>query len=434
MKNLSIFQLILLIVFGVFAIIGVLVFAIAVGGNKDSVVGEVQIWGTLNGEAFSEVVARAGDADANLKGVTYIEKDPATYESELTNALAVGAGPDLFILRQDYAEQDAGKTLPFPPSLLTAAQFQSAYADAASPYLTGAGILALPFLADPLVLYWNRDILNAGGIAKPPSFWDEVLAIAQNKNINIRDNSGGVVKSAIALGEYSNVDNAKDILSALILQSGGGITERDGGGKLIPSLAPQSGSSARGAESALRFFTQFADPSKDYYSWSRGLENSRSAFASGDLALYVGFASEEPVIRRMNPNLSFSIAPMLQVREGGKISNSARVYAFAVSRAAKNPAGAQVVAGLLSAPAVSKEFSAAFGMPSASRDVLAMPAEGNKLLANREVLIARSWVDPEPAKTADIFRDMIGRVSSGRMQVAESVQRANEELEAILGR
>ena len=434
MKNLSAFQLILLIVFGALGIIGVLIFALAVGESGEGSIGEVEIWGTLDGEVFSEVIARAGDADPNLKGVTYAEKDPVTYESELTNALAVGRGPDIFILRQDYVMQNAGKVIPFPFSSLTSAQFQSAYADAGSPYLTSVGVLALPILADPLVLYWNRDILSAGGVAKPPSFWDEVLSIAQNAKINVHNVSGGVVKSAVALGEYSNVDNAKDILSALILQSGGDITKNDGAGNLAPSLVPQSGAGGRGAESALRFFTQFADPSKDYYSWNRGLQSSRQGFSAGDLALYIGFASEEPIIRSMNPNLSFSAAPMPQVREGGRTVNTARVYALAVSRAAKNPAGAGIAAGLLSSPEISKNLSAALGMSSALRDVLAAPAEGNVLLANREVLIARSWIDPDPVKTSGIFRDMIERVSSGRMQVADSVQRANEELGGILWR
>ncbi|HXK38783.1 MAG TPA: hypothetical protein VJ043_01700, partial [Candidatus Paceibacterota bacterium] len=81
---------------------------------------------------------------------------------------------------------------------------------------------------------------------------------------------------------------------------------------------------------------------------------------------------------------------------------------------------------------ISKNLSAALGMSSALRDVLAAPAEGNVLLANREVLIARSWIDPDPIKTSGIFRGMIERVSSGRMQVADSVQRANDELGRIL--
>src|SRR3989338_8845835 len=433
MKNLSIFQLVLLGIFGTLGIVGILVFALAVGGNSNSTAGRVEIWGTLNEKAVSDVLAQVGDTDPNFKEVGYVEKDLATYESELINALAVGAGPDLILMRQDYVVQDAGKTIPFPTSDISGNQFRSLYIDAGTPYYSStAGAVALPILADPLVLYWNRDTLSAGGVAKPPAFWDEVLNIAQNIKINAHSESGAVSKSAIALGEYSNVVNAKDILSTIILQSGGAITSNDNTGRLVASLSPRSGTGGLGVETALRFFTQFADPSKSYYSWNRSLKNSRQSFASGDLALYIGYASEDAQIASMNPNLNYGIAPMIQIREGGKTVNSAHVYALAVSRTAKNPIGARMVAKLLSTPAISKNLSTALGMSSALRDVLAMPADGNYLLFNQQTLIARSWIDPDPAKTSDIFRGMIERVSSGSMQISDSIQRANDELGRIL--
>ncbi|MCR4281073.1 MAG: extracellular solute-binding protein [Candidatus Kaiserbacteria bacterium] len=435
MKTLSIFQLVLLGTFGTFGIIGVLVFALAVGGNSNSTAGKVEIWGILNGKAISEVLAQAGDTDPNLKEVGYLEKDPATYESELTNSLAVGAGPDLILMRQDYVVEDAGKTIPFPTSDISGAKFQSLYIDAGTPYYSStAGAVALPILADPLVLYWNRDILSAGGVAKPPAFWDEVLNIAQNIKINAHTDSGSISKSAIALGEYANVANAKDILSTIILQSGGAITANDNTGRLVASLSPGYGTGGLGVETALRFFTQFADPSKSYYSWNRSLKNSRQAFSAGDLALYIGFASENAQIASMNPNLNYGVAPMIQIREGGKTVNAARVYALAVSRTAKNPTGAAIVAKLISSPAISKNLSTALGMSSALRDVLAMPADGNYLLFNQQTLIARSWIDPDSAKTSDIFRGMIERVSTGSMQISDSIQRANDELGRILER
>ncbi|MDO8482123.1 MAG: extracellular solute-binding protein [bacterium] len=433
MKNLSIFQLILLGVFGFLGVIGILVFALAVSSGNNNAVGTVEVWGTLNKGLVSEVINQASDSDPNLKQVVYVEKDPATYESDLTNALAVGAGPDLFIIRQDYVMQDAGKVTPFLTSDITSTQFKTAYVDATNPYLSSVGVLALPILADPLVLYWNRDILSAGRVAKPPAYWDEVLSIAQNTSINVHNDAGSITKSAVALGEYSNVNNAKDILSTIILQSGGTITSNDNSGSLAPSLISIAGTGAQGADTALRFFTQFADPSKSYYSWSRSLKSSLSAFAAGDLALYFGFASEEQQIARMNPNLSYGVAPMVQIREGGKTVNTAHLYALAISRAAKNPIGAKIVAKTLASTSISKNLSTALGMSSALRDVLAMPAEGNYLLWNQETLIARSWIDPNPAKTSDIFRAMIERVSSGSMQVSDSVQRANEELGSLLG-
>ena len=431
MKNHSVFQIAILIIFGALAIVGVLVFAIAVGGGSGNTVGRVEIWGTLSEKAFSKYILQISETDQRFAQVVYLQKDPATYESDLTNALAVGGGPDIFLLRQDFVIRNAGKVIPFG-SILTADQFRAMYVDAGNLYLIGSsGALGLPILVDPLLLYWNKDMLSAANFAKPPAYWDEITGMAQE--MTARADSGSIIKSGVALGEYANVNNAKDILSALILQSGGKITAVDISGRLVPALVAQTGASLEATEKALRFFTQFSDSSNVYYSWNRSLKNSRSAFASGDLGLYIGFGSEEAVIRSMNPNLNFDASPLPQVRDGAQTVGVARVYALAVSRASRDSAGSQTIASLLASPATGKNISLALGMSSALRDVLAQPAEGIDVLLKRETLIARSWIDPYPEKTADIFRAMIERVSSGAMLSRDAVQRANQEMADVLG-
>jgi len=108
MKKLSMFQLSLLVTFGSLAIAGVLIFSLAIGGNQGNSIGSVKIWGTLDPAAFAVVLRQAAENNAQLSQVTYEKKDSATFEADLTNALASGTGPDLFLLRQDYALKDAG--------------------------------------------------------------------------------------------------------------------------------------------------------------------------------------------------------------------------------------------------------------------------------------------------------------------------------------
>lgn len=429
MSKLSIFQMVLLVTFGALGIAGVLIFALAVGGNENNSVGRVEIWGTLPAIAFSSVLGQAAENDPSLRQVAYVQKDFATYESELTNALANGTGPDLFILRQDYVVRNAGKIVPFAADL-TATQFRGAFVDAANQYISNVGILGLPIAVDPLVLFWNRDLLNSGGFARPPAYWDEVIDMAQK--MTVTTDSGGIIKSGIALGEYSNVDNAKDILIALILQHGGSITANDNSGQLVPALASRGGVSVEATEDALRFFTQFSNPSEKYYSWNRSMPDSRKSFVAGNLALYIGFESEGPIIQGMNPNLNFAVSPIPQVRDSGKVLNTARVYALAISRTGKNQTGADAIARFLASPEISPNLSVVFGMSPALRDVLARPSQGEEALFNRETLISRSWADPDPEKTAGIFRAMIERVSSGSLRLSEAIQRADQELGNIL--
>lgn len=429
MRKLTTFQIVLLSVFGALGVTGVLIFALAVGGGNNESIGPVELWGTFDAATVSLVLQQAADVDERLGAVTYVKKDPTTYETELTNALASGVGPDLFFLRQDYVVKNATKTYPIPLESLPRSDFRETFVEAADPYSTSVGTLAIPLLVDPLVLYWNRDILGEHGYAKPPLFWDEIPAMAET--ITTRNEGGGIKRATIAFGEAANIPHAKSIVSALILQAGGSITRQNEEGTIEPALAGGEGTLAS-SESALRFYTEFADPSKVDYSWNRSLPPAQKAFAAGDVALYVGFASEAGAITAANPNLNFAIARLPQIRDAARQVNTARVYGLAISRASDNPTGAMTAASTLAKAEFSKLFSSAFGMPSALRDVLAVPAEGYFDLFQREALIARSWIDPDPEKTNAIFRGMIESVSSGALRLSDAIMRADQEIGELI--
>ena len=431
MKNLSIFQITLLAVFAALAVAGILVFALFVGSGGGNTVGPVVIWGPLDGNTFKAIIAQATDNESRLAQVTYVQKDAATYEADLTDALASGAGPDLFILRQDYAVRDAGRVLVIPYSAISQSQFENTFIQAASPYLADTGVLGLPFAADPLVLYWNRDLFSTAGFSQPPSYWDQLGEMAPK--LTRKNDAGTILKAAIPFGSYGNVDNAKDILSALILQAGGDITRQDNVGRLVPALSARTGDNIQAAESAVRFYTEFADPSKANYSWKQSLPHSQAAFAAGDVALYIGYASEKPAIARTNPNLNFAAAPLPQIRGANRSVNVAHVYAFALARTGGNPQGAITIASLLSAADISESLGTALGIPSARRDVLSVGASGDLDLFNKQAIQAVSWVDPDPDKTNAIFRDMINSVTSGSAEPTQAVQRADKELGQAIG-
>lgn len=440
------FQIVLLAVFGVMAVGAVLIFALLVTNNASSAVGQVVIWGPLDASVFSSELHLAAEDDPRYSQVSYVQKDPSTYVEDLTKALAEGSGPDLFLMTQDAVVRDAGKAYIIPYTTLPKDQFENAFVQASSPFLSQGGIVGLPLLADPLVMFWNRDILGSGGYAQPPAYWDEISTLAQ-KIVQRDDISGNVTRSAVALGEYRNVDHAKDLIALLVMQAGGAITARDNGGQVIPVLSARStGASGQAGESALRFYTEFADPSKSDYSWNRSKPDALSAFAAGDLALYFGYASEAQTIQRLNPNLNFSVAPMPQVRGASAIS-VAHIYALAAARTSHNLPGALTVATLLAAHDKSAALSEALGFPSARRDVVpstqvqqsAVVANiaGNGLCAGADIFacsvqLARSWIDPNPDKTDEIFRAMIESVTSGSARIRDALSRADLQMAQLL--
>lgn len=432
MKSLSVFQIILLAAFGALAISGMLIFALVVGSNTGNAIGPITIWGTLEPNAFAVVLRQATENDGRLSQVTYVEKDAATYEEELTEALASGTGPDIFLLRQDYVIRNKGKVIPVPFTFLSEEKFKDTFVEAGNPYLSTEGVIGIPLFADPMILYWNRDLLAAAGFAKAPQYWEEMAEFSQK--VTKRDDAGGIVRSAIALGEYANIDHAKDIIALLIQQAGGSITSFDSTGRLVPSLTLRlAGQPSQSAESALRFYTEFADPSKTHFSWNRSLPSSRAEFAAGDLALYLGYSSEATQLARMNPNLNYAGAAIPQSKVASRATNAARVYALAVSRTTRNPQGAMTIAALIADAPIARALSVATGIPSARRDVIAEQSEGENVLFEGQALIARSWVDPDPQKTDAVFRGMIEGVTTGASRLQEAVGRANQELAQTIG-
>lgn len=444
MKKLSVFQISLLAGFGAFAVAGVLIFALAVGGGNSTSLGPVQIWGTLDGGAFSAALRQIAESDPSLAQVTYVQKDPATFDADITKALAAGNGPDLILLQQGYAFKDRAELAVIPETAVSRSQFTSTFIQAADPFFSAQGALAIPLITDPLVLYWNKDLLATGGVSRPPAYWDQLLSIAPK--VSVVDSSGTISKSTISFGEFRNVDHAKDVLVTLIMQAGGSVTGLDTAGRLQSTLVPKSGSDAGASQSALAFFTEFADPSKADYSWNRALPEAAQAFAAGDLALYVGYASEANSIARSNPNLSFGMAALPQVRSATTMITYGSVWGLAAARAGKNPSAAITAAAALATSANSQLFSTALGYPSARRDVLSSAATKSipGQLASADDLckgvdpvicsaqVSRAWIDPDPEATDSIFQAMIEQTTSGAALAGQALQRADQQLTQLL--
>ncbi len=86
---------------------------------------------------------------------------------ELVAALASGQGPALVIMPHDLLVSQGDKLTPIPFSIVSERAFLDTYLDGASVFLSNNGILALPILVDPVVMYWNKDLFASAGIPTP---------------------------------------------------------------------------------------------------------------------------------------------------------------------------------------------------------------------------------------------------------------------------
>ncbi len=426
------FQLIAIIVFIALAIFGVLVFsgAIPIGNsNKPGSLGTVVLWGTVKSSIMNQLVQDFNDNNQTFT-LKYVQKSADSFDFDLLEALAEGKGPDMFLLPDNLAFSYANKVFTIPYSSISIASFKNAFAKAGEVFLTSKGILAFPLSIDPLVMYYSRSMLDANGVVAPPAFWDDLIDLIPK--LSKKDDSNKIIKSAVALGHYSNVNNSKEILSALFMQTGNPIVwEKDG--VFDSSLNNNAFNPKFDLSSILKFYTDFADPNKDVYSWNKSFPNSSDAFSAENLALYFGFGSELSSLVNKNPNQDLAVAPFPQIKNSNFKLTASNVLGIALLSSSKNFNTAFTAANLLSSSSFASNFATATGTAPARRDLLKIkPTTAFAPMFYDSALFSRSWLDPSPSDTNNIFRNMIDSVLSNNMTVKSAITDASGKLSLLL--
>ena len=436
MKEQHPFQLIIMVVFAVAALAGLLLFANFSGSSGNSTkAGEVLIWGTFPKEAVEAGIQELTASSEDYGDVVYEEKEESSWKGELANALASGKGPDLIILSQEELLTDREKLMPIPFSTLPERTFVDSYVPIFDLFLGEEGTYGIPLVVDPLVLYYNRSILASAGAATTPRTWEAVSGLASV--ISQRDDGSAIVRSTIAFGEYGNVQNARAILSLLLLQAGTPITMSTKGvvESVLGRNAVDSPFGTTPAESAVGYFSQFGDPAKTVYSWNRALPNSRQAFLSSDVALYPGFASEFTFISEANPNLNVDMTMVPQPGTATDHITYAKAYVLAVTKASDNQTGALQTAFALSQTMPAKAIAESLSIAPALRVLLtSKPTDRYAAVYYPEALVAKGWLSPAPSEVDAIFGAMIGNISSGRSEVPAALQTASKAIDAAVNR
>lgn len=427
------FPTIILGIFGFFIVAGVI--AIASFGKFGSsgsggVAAKAVLWGTLDSAMVEKSIQLFNEKNDNILEVTYVQFSETEFDSKLTEALAENRGPDAIILTQERLLRHEKKLYPIPFQNVPERTFRDTFVEGSELYIGSTGIYALPLAIDPMVLYWNRTLFNAAGIATPPTQWEEVMALVPK--LTKVDTSRNVLQSTIALGEYQNISHAKEILALLMMQAGNPITIRTQNG-FMSSISDRLGLPEVPADSAVRFYTEFANPVKPSYSWNRSLASSHDAFVRGTLAMYLGFSSELFGIREQNPNLNFDVTHMPQVRDAIQKNTFGTIYAIGILNQSTTKANAFQAASLLTGASMAPFWVDELGLPPARRDALSqVPTDPYKAVFYRDALIARGFFDPNPSQTNALFGTLIEDVTSGKRSISESVNLANGRMELLL--
>lgn len=432
MKNSSLFQTILLIVFGGALLIGILIFSGILPGFKAKpigVAGTVTMWGTISeGDAakFIETLNKEGEGKFQL---VYVPKDLATIGDDLLEALASDNAPDLAILPQDLIFRHRDKLYPVPFTSVTKRQYEDSFVDGTKIFETGDGYLALPVAVDPLVLYYNKDLYKAANIVNPPASWEEF--VLNQPKLTIFDDLNRITQSALALGTSNNINNAKNIFSLLSMQSGAKPVEFDGA-SLYPNLTYAPAGSLSPSQMSLDFYNQFSDPKRSTYCWNRSLPLDRDYFLSGKLANYFGLSSDLAYILGKNPHLNFDTASVPRLNKGENLTLG-NFYGLAILKRTSKVATAFSADFSLVFGARDQELSQLLGLVPVKRSAIqAGDPDPKRQIFLNEALVSSAWADPASKETTAIISGMIDDSSSGRLSSAQAVKKANDELQVLL--
>jgi ABC-type glycerol-3-phosphate transport system substrate-binding protein len=430
----SSFQTILLVVFGIVFAGAILVFSGLISfGSKSAETatptGVVTVWGIIPRNKLQPFLDTA-DIGGGDYTVLYSEHDPDTIQQDLIVALANNTPPDLILFSSEVFTQFKDKLYTIPYTVISERMYRDSNIDGAQIFLTKEGMLARPLVVDPLVVYYNKDVLAKSKFVVPPRTWADLKSAIPL--LTVRDVRNNITQSAIALGTASNINHSRDILSALFLQTGNSIISYDSGSNTPISMlgATPAGSLQAPTATALEFYTSFSNTTNSNYSWNISLPESLQYFLAGKSAFYIGRASELFTIQAQNPNLNFDVMQLFQTGADTRAITFGSFLGIGMLKDAPNPVAAYAALTAMSTPASIDAISKTLSLPPVERSLL-LARQDNPYVSVffTSALSSFAWPDQNPVQTKTIFREMVTDLTSGRTDAATAISNASTKLQ-----
>jgi multiple sugar transport system substrate-binding protein len=274
-------------------------------------------------------------------------------------------------------------------------------------------VFGLPMSVDTLALYYNKDILNAVNISQPPVTWDQFQQ--QVQKIAVVDDKGNIVRAGAGFGTGANVERASDIMSLLMIQNQADMSDERTNYPTF-TLMPkdlQSELQDPPAYPAMLFYTDFANPAKNVYTWNNNQPNSLDAFIQGNSAFFLGYSYQLPTIRSRAPKLNLGISQVPQIT-GNPVANYANYWLWTVSKKSKSIDLAWYLVNYMTNQEQAKVYLDKVKRPAARRALIDAQLEDADVgVFASQVLTAKSWyrgIDPASAEQAlqDAADQMVG--------------------------
>ena len=418
----------------------------------------LEMWGVFDGsDAWQDIIAAYRESHPNV-AINYRKLKFAEYEQALLEGWAEGRGPDIFMVHNTWLGKYQSKITPLPSEikmpvalkLNKAGKVEKAdfrlkrtplpleieerfVSVVAQDVVRDNKIWGLPLSVDTLALYYNKDLFDQAKIFSPPRTWLEVKELV--KRLTVIDEDGQIIQAAIALGGADNINRASDILSLLMMQNG---TQMTKGGSVTfhhPSPFSSDYSYLPGAE-ALRFYTDFANPTKEVYTWNEEMPNAQDAFVQNSLAMMLGYAYQLPWLKTQAPKVRFGVAPVPHINQNGTDAsglevNFANYWLYTVAKNSSHSETAWDFILFAVSPEQAQKYLKIARKPAALRSLLQQQTADPQLavFAN-QALTAQSWYRGKNAGAQEeIFRQVIKQVVAGAITPEKAIQLAAQRVE-----
>ena len=441
----------------VIAVIGIILILLFRSPSPPTPV-KLTMWGVWDNQTDLDGIIRAYTSQHPYVSITYKKYRYGEYEEALLNAWARNQGPDIYAIPSSWITKYKDDFITPMPKTTTMAYYRlvktlgireeikfeyktqntislnylkSNFVDIVSnDVINDNAIYGLPLSMDTLVLFYNKDLLNLAHIPQPPTTWQQF--IDNVTRLTILDAEGNIIQSGASLGTASNIPRATDILSLIMLQYGTKMTT----GKTVTfdSPSPSAPDKVPGLE-ALNFYTYFANPIKEVYSWNAKMPDALDSFANGKTAFFFGYQYQIPTIESKSQRLNYDIAPFPQLSPQNEI-NYANYWVLSTSQASSYKNEAWDFIQFATKPENVINYLNTTEKASALRSIINEqikdPYTDLYIFAN-QALTAKNWYQGKnPQLVEEYFNKMITNVVEDKATSIEALKLAAKRIQSII--
>jgi hypothetical protein len=391
----------------------------------------LRVWGTLPQESIKGALDQYTLSSGKILQVSYTEYSRENIVNALLRANANNDTPDLVIAPHEelLALSDLSYIIPY--TYFSETEYKNTFIDGSHKFATPYGSLFIPFLADPLITFYNKKVFSAKGFTKPPEVWDDL--IQYQKDFTVIDQYGKPDFSAFALGSYKNIVNASNVLFANLNQLGIPLVitsfGTDENGNFMKINSSNVGASSDGnynssapLEQILRFQMAFSDPQKkDYFTWSETDSSDIDKFIAGRLGVYYGLSSEIGYLKSKNSNLDIGITYFTQTKKG-EFATVGNLYGISILKGNKDFQYAIDSIKVFTSRDFSLYIAKSLNMASARKDTL-LGNDGSEKsdIVGRSALVQKTFFNSTKAKSEALVFNLYDNLLSGRKNLKDAI-------------